>query len=214
MSINPESTDKSFGWLSVAKRLQAIAQAGLSFSESGYDMERYEEIREISTKMISHYTEEDFSKVKKLFAEGKGYQTPMVDVRAVVFKDGKILLVKEKVDGRWSLPGGWADVGYSPAQVAAKETREEAGFEVQAKKMLAVFDKKFHPHPPEPYYVYKIFLLCECLGGKASAGTETSDVRFFSRSALPPLSEERNTSGQVKMMFAYLDDSGKEVYFE
>ncbi len=213
MSINQQNTHP-FQWLATAKRLQAIAQAGLSFSDNGYDIERYEEIREISVKMMSHYTGEDFTKVKSLFAAGKGYQTPMVDIRAVIFKDGKILLVKEKVDGRWSLPGGWADVGYSPAEVAAKETREEAGFEVKAKRLLAVFDKKFHPHPPEPHYVYKIFLLCEYVGGKAMAGTETSDVGFFNRRELPPLSEERNTSVQIEMMFAYQDDPGKEVYFE
>jgi ADP-ribose pyrophosphatase YjhB (NUDIX family) len=132
----------------------------------------------------------------------------------VVFEDNKILLVREKVDNCWSLPGGWADVGYSPGEVAVKETREEAGLEVRAGRLLAVLDKKYHPHPPSPYHTYKIFILCEAIGGALQQGSETLDVRFFGREELPALSVERGTVSQLQLMFSYLDNPQKEPVFD
>lgn len=198
-------------WLEWAQRIQAIAQTGLAYTENEYDRERYEELRRISIEMMAEQTGEPFEKIRGLFASETGYPTPKVDVRGVVFKDGKILMVKEKQDGKWTLPGGWADIGYTPREVAVKEIREEAGLEVRAVRLLAVLDKKCHPHPPEPYYIYKMFILCEETGGTAQAGLETSDVAYFGEHELPELSLNRNTESQIRLMFDYLRNPGKEV---
>ena len=166
-------------WIEVAKRLQSIAQAGLTYSKSKYELERFEEIRKISAEMMSQYADTQFDKVTDLFANETGYQTPKVDVRAVVFRDNQILMVREESDGCWSLPGGWADIGYSPGENAVKEVREEAGLDVRPIRLLAVLDKKKYSHPPAPYHIYKMFILCEYLGGELSGGTETTAADFF-----------------------------------
>lgn len=204
--------------LSIAKRLQSIAQAGIFYSEDiPFDRERYEEISELSVQMLSNLTDEPIEKIGNLFTqERNGYQTPKVDIRAVIFNEsGEILMVKEKVDGCWSLPGGWADVGYTPSEVAVKEVREETGLEVKTIRILAVIDKRNHLHPPEGWYVYKIFILCEKIGGNILTDTtEISDVQYYSLETLPPLSESRNVYSQIKMMFEYRDDLDKAVYLD
>src|SRR5690625_4512108 len=134
-------------WLEWAKQLQSIAQAGLTYSKDKYDIERFEMIRDISIEMLSKQTEIDKSVIKELFANETGYATPKVDVRAVVFKDNKILMVKEEVDDVWALPGGRSDIGLSPSEVVVKEVQEESGFEVKVTKLIGVIDKKFHSHP-------------------------------------------------------------------
>ena len=204
--------------LSIAKRLQSIAQAGIFYSDDKpFDRERYEEISELSVQILSQLTDEPIEKIGNLFTQERdGYQTPKVDIRVVVFNESReILMVKEKVDGRWSLPGGWADVGYTPAEVAVKEVREETGLDVKTIRVLGIFDKRNHPHPPEGWYVYKIFILCEKIGGEISKDTtETSDIQYFSLENLPPLSEPRNVYNQIKMMFEYRDNPEKDVYFD
>jgi len=204
--------------LSIAKRLQSIAQAGIFYSEDKpFDRERYQEIADISVQILGQLTDEPIEKIGNLFTQERdGYQTPKVDIRAVVFNEsGEILMVKEKVDGRWSLPGGWADVGYSPAEVAVKEVQEEMGLDVKTVRILGIFDKRNHPHPPEGWYVYKIFILCEKIGGEISKDTtETSDIQYFSLENLPPLSEPRIVFSQIKMMFDYRNNPEKEVYFD
>ena len=205
------TTDK---WLTFAKRVQALAQAGLTYAVNFYDEERYEELRAISVEMMQELSGEEPAQIRALFANETGYQTPKVDVRAVVFAADKILLVHEKIDNCWSLPGGWADVGYSPAEVAVKETREEAGLEVKPVRLLAVLDKKCHPHPPSPYHTYKIFILCENKSGALQPGSETQEVRFFDRANLPALSEERNTFSQIQLLFSFLDNPVKEAVFD
>lgn len=188
-------------WLEWAKQLQAIAQAGLTYSKDVYDIERFEQIRDISVEIMSQYTTTDMSIIKELFANETGYATPKVDIRAVIFENDQILMVREKSDGKWALPGGWADIGLSPSEVAIKEVKEEAGLDVRTVRLLAVLDKKFHEHPPSPYHVYKLFVLCEIVGGQAVAGTETDAVKFFGEDELPELSTERNTEDQVKTAF-------------
>lgn len=201
-------------WLEFAKRVQALAQAGLTYAENDYDRERYEELSDISVNILARLTDEEVPKIKNLFTNEIGYQTPKVDVRAVIFQEGKVLLVREKIDNCWSLPGGWADVGYSAGEVAVKETREEAGLEVRPVKLLAVFDKKFHPHPPSPYHTYKMFIHCEVVGGALGSGSETLDARYFTRTELPELSVERGTVSQINLMFEYLDNPAKETAFD
>lgn len=201
-------------WLEWAKQLQAIAQAGLTYSKDVYDVERFEMIREMSIEIMSQHTEVNQRLIRDLFANETGYATPKVDIRAVVFKDSKILLVKEKSDGAWALPGGWGDIGLSPSEVAVKEVKEEAGFVVRAVKLLGVLDKKCHPHPPSPYHIYKIFIQCEIVGGEATKGIETSEVEFFSEEELPRLSVERNTESQIKWAFKFLHNPHEPVYFD
>lgn len=201
-------------WLEFAKRVQALAQAGLTYAENNYDQERYQELSDISVAILAELSGEEVPRIKELFTNEIGYQTPKTDVRAVVFQNGKILMVREKIDNCWSLPGGWADVGFSPGEVAVKETREEAGLEVRPTKILAVLDKKCHPHPPSPYHTYKIFIQCEIIGGTLQQGSETLDVQYFDRAELPELSTERGTVSQVQLMFEFLDNSDKATVFD
>ncbi|MDN5201802.1 NUDIX hydrolase [Fulvivirgaceae bacterium BMA10] len=200
--------------LELAKRIQALAQNGLTYTEGEFDRERYEELRSISVELMHEFSHAEIPLIKELFANQTGYQTPMVDVRAVVFKDRKILMVKEKIDGCWALPGGWADVGYTPSEVAVKEVKEEAGLEVKAERVLAILDKKCHPHPPQPFYVYKIFILCEIIGGESTTGIETLDVDFFSLEDLPELSKDRNIQSQIELMFDFLHSPDKRVVID
>ncbi|GAB2535368.1 NUDIX hydrolase [Gracilibacillus alcaliphilus] len=201
-------------WLTWAKELQSIAQSGLAYSKDVYDIERLERIREISTEILAHYTELDHKTIKELFANETGYATPKVDIRAVVFQEGKLLLVQEKADGKWALPGGWGDIGLTPSEVAVKEVKEEAGLDVKAARLLAVLDKKCHPHPPSAYHTYKILIQCEIVSGQAAQGLETSAVDFFAEDQLPPLSAGRNTESQIQLVFDYANDPEKAVYFD
>ncbi|RIX60344.1 NUDIX domain-containing protein [Paenibacillus nanensis] len=201
-------------WLAWAKQIQAIAQTGLTYAKDVYDIERYELLRQLSIDILSEYTDIGKETIKLTFAGDTGYATPKVDIRAVVFQDDKILLVREKIDGAWALPGGWADIGLSPSEIAVKEAKEESGLDVEPVRLLAVLDKKFHHHPPEPYHIYKLFIQCRIVGGRAAGGMETSEAGFFDRDNLPELSAQRNTTEQLRMMFEFLDDPAKEVLLD
>jgi ADP-ribose pyrophosphatase YjhB (NUDIX family) len=198
-------------WLEWAKRIQALSQSGLAFSKNVYDKERYEELRAISTEIMQEHTGLEMTKIKDLFANESGYQTPKVDVRGVVFKDDKILMVKEKIDDKWALPGGFCDIGLSPSENVVKEIREESGYDVTPVKFLALLDLNKHPHPPQSHHYYKIFIQCSMTGGEARNGVETKGIGFFEENDLPELSVGRNTESQIKMMFEFLRDGGKEA---
>lgn len=199
-------------WLEWAKQIQAISQTGLEYSKDVYDLERFEQLRALSVEIMHEYMDIETEKIRTLFANETGYATPKVDIRGVVFKDNKILLVKERMDGAWALPGGWADVGLSPKEVVVKEIKEESGFQVEATRLVGVIDKKFHDHPPSPFHVYKIFIQCEIIGGEAKEGVETLQVGFFAEHNLPELSTERNTEKQIRQLFHYLRDPNKEAF--
>lgn len=195
-------------WLAVAQQLQALAQTGLAYSQNVYDTERYEQLRTLSVDILHRLTDEPVAKIGPLFTAESGYQTPKVDVRAVVFRGtDEVLMVQEKVDGyRWTLPGGWADIGLTPKEVAVKETREETGLQVEAVRLLSLFDKKLHAHPVEPWYVYKCFILCRVTGGAIQSNTmETGEVRWVHEGEIPalPLSEARVTAAQLATMFGF-----------
>lgn len=201
-------------WLEWAKQIQSIAQAGIAYSNNDYDLERYEELRNLAVEIMSQYTQVDQAIVKDLFANETGYATPKADIRAAVFKDNKILMVREISDGAWSLPGGWGDIGLTPSEVAVKEVKEESGFDVKPVKLIGVLDKKCHPHPPTPYHVYKILIRCEIVGGKAAESIETSAVGFFGEDNLPPLSIGRNTKSQIKLAFKHLHSPDEPAYLD
>ncbi|MGM0852743.1 MAG: NUDIX hydrolase [Bacillota bacterium] len=201
-------------WLEWAKRIQALSQSGLAFSKDVYDIERYEELRTISVEIMQEYTDLEMMKIRELFTNETGYQTPKVDVRGVVFKENKILMVREKVDDKWSLPGGFCDVGLSPSENIVKEIREESGYDVTPVKLLALLDMNKHPHPSQPYHYYKIFIQCEVTGGAASSGIETKGTNFFEEENLPELSIGRNTETQINMLFEFLRDPYKETVYD
>lgn len=201
-------------WLEWAKRIQALSQAGLTFSKDIYDIERYEELRKISVEIMSEYTELDMKRIKNLFANETGYQTPKVDVRGVVFKNEQILMVKESIDDKWALPGGFCDIGLSPTENVVKEIKEESGYDVIPVRLIALLDNNKHPHPPEPYHYYKVFVLCEIIGGEATIGIETKDIHFFPEHHLPNLSTNRNTDSQIKTLFEFLRNPEKETLFD
>ncbi len=200
--------------IELIKKIQAIAFAGLEYCENDFDRERYVELKKLSQQLFAELTDTSIEKIENLFANEVGYQTPKVDVRAVVFKENKILMVKEKIDGRWSIPGGWADIGHSPSEIAIKEAKEEAGAEVRPVRLLAVIDKLKHDYPISPFHIYKLFIQCELLNDAISSGTETSDVNFFSIENLPPLSAARITEEQISMLFRLWENPSEQVVFD
>jgi len=201
-----------YDWLEMAKKLQAVAQAGLEYCENKYDIDRYHQVRQLSIEIMKEFTELPMEKLVGVFAAERGYQTPKVDVRGVVFRDDQLLMVRETIDGRWSIPGGWADVGLTPFEVAKKEVFEEAGLVVEPRQLLAVLDKKRHSHPPDMFHIYKIFILCEETGGELKGGMETSETGFFGPDTFPPLSEQRITLEQIRLMYDYKNNPGKPAY--
>ena len=191
-------------WLDWARRLQAISQIGLTFARDPYDIERYEDVRQIAAEMYADGSGVEQPLIVGLFGTETGYATPKVDVRGVVFKDHRLLLVRERSDGKWTLPGGWADVCASPAENVVREIHEESGFVARAAKILAVFDRSKHSHePPFAYHVYKMFIRCELVGGTATVSHETDSVGFFGESDIPDLSRSRVTPAQITRMFEH-----------
>ncbi len=200
-------------WLDWAIELQSLAQAGLTYSKDAYDIERFERIREISAEMVAHKSDMPIDKVKNLFCNETGYQTPKLDTRAAVFKDGKILLVREN-NGKWSLPGGWVEVNVSVGENAVKEVKEESGLDVKAERIIAVQDRNKHNLPVYAYGVCKIFVLCSLIGGHFESNIETTGFDYFSIDDLPPLAEEKNNAEQVKMCFEAYENDNRQVQFD
>jgi ADP-ribose pyrophosphatase YjhB (NUDIX family) len=191
-------------WLIWARRLQAIAQSGITYCKDKFDIQRYHEISEIAAEMLTTGTALPSAlPLAELFANQSGYATPKIDVRVAAFQDGRILLVRELADGCWTLPGGWADVGEPPSVAAAREAREESGYEVRITKLAAVFDRDLHGHPFEAFHSYKLFFLAELAGGTPQNSHETADAQFFTDDQLPPLSLMRVTPSQIAHMFEH-----------
>jgi ADP-ribose pyrophosphatase YjhB (NUDIX family) len=201
-------------WIDWTQRLAAIAQSGLTYARDPFDIERYEALRALAADVIAEHTGNDARDIDAYLATQAGYATPKIDVRGVVFRDGKLLLVRERSDGGWTLPGGWADVLDSPSSAVEREIHEESGYEVRATQILAVLDRNKHPHPPQVFHVWKIFIRCELTGGAPADSIETDGVDFFTRDALPPLSALRVTPAQLALMFAHLDDPNRPPDFD
>ncbi len=201
-------------WLDWAKELQAIGQIGLAYSKDKYDLERFQRIRDISAEILSLHTEIKAEVIRDLFANETGYNTPKVEVRAVVLKDNQVLLVKEEGDGRWSLPGGWADIQYSIAENVKKECMEESGVAVHPEWILAVYDRKKHHETPFPYEVYCVFVACRYVGGSHQENIETTDSGFFPLDQLPDLSVGRNTYDQLYQCVEAIRQNNRITYFD
>lgn len=201
--------------LNYAKRLKSIAHLGLTYANNEYDEERYRELEQISLEMMTMVTDIPLEQLSLYFNNEREYITPKVDIRAVVFNDrDEILLVKEKADAKWSLPGGWADIGQSPTETAVKEVLEETGFTVKPVKLLAVLDKRCHPHPPQPDYVYKVFIQCGIVGSERQKAFDILDIGFFSKNAIPDLSLHRVLPQQIDLMFDYLHNPEKQAHID
>lgn len=200
-------------WLEWAKELQFIAQAGLTYSKDVFDRERFQRIREIAAEILSLQSEIPMEKVRNLFCNETGFQTPKLDTRAAIFKDDKILLVKEK-NGTWSLPGGWVDVNQSIKTNTEKEVKEEAGLDVRATRIIAVQDRNLHNAPPYAYNVCKVFVLCEIEGGYFLPNIETEESDYFRLEELPILAEEKNNKEQIRMCFSAYRDKNWQVQFD
>ncbi len=188
-------------WLEWAKELQMLSQSALEYCKDPYDIERFERIREISVEIMSNYTDIPVEKMTELFAGETGYQTPKVDIRAVIIKDNKILMVREILDGKWSLPGGWADIGLSVYDNIIKESFEEAGAVVKPNRVIAILDRNKHVKDDYPFTIYKIFVMCDYITGQHIENIETSACDFYPLDALPELSLSRNTKAHIEMCF-------------
>lgn len=199
-------------WTEFAIRIQSLAQSGLAYCKNEYDIERYEELRKIAAEMIVCETDLPIEKVQSFFCNETGYQTPKIDTRAAIFKDGKILLVHEN-NGTWSLPGGWCDVDQSVASNTIKEVKEETGLDAAAEKLIAVQDWRKHNRCNLPYGVIKIFVLCNLLGGSFEDNIETTEIKYFGKKELPEnLAVEKTTEEQIRLCFeAYESEHWESV---
>lgn len=200
-------------WLKLAIEIQSLAQNGLTYANNVYDIERYERLRDISAEMLNMKTDLSIDKIKDLFCNETGYQTPKLDTRAVIFKDNKILLVHEN-NGTLSLPGGWVDVLESVKSNTIKEVKEETGLNVLAKKIIAIQDRNKHNKPIYAYGVCKIFVLCDIIDGKFEKNIETTEIDYFSIDNLPLLAEEKNNKEQIAMCFKAVEDENWQVEFD
>jgi ADP-ribose pyrophosphatase YjhB (NUDIX family) len=190
-------------WLTIGRELRAIAQVGLTFGKDQFDLKRYARIRELAASVVALGANENLETVLGLFGQDSGYATPKVDVRGAAFVDGRILMVREISDGKWTLPGGWADVNQTGAECVVREIAEESGFQARALKLAAVHDYQKSNQGRWLDSIYKLFFICEITGGSARPSDETSAVEFFSRHDLPPLSTGRATAAQIDRMFEH-----------
>lgn len=223
-ALDPEAGDKpqaALGpsprptepWLRWAMEMQSIGQCGLTYAKDPYDLQRYQRLRDLAAEMLSWQTELPAEKIKSLFCSEEGYQTPKLDTRAAMFRDGKILLVRER-SGRWALPGGWVDVLESVASNTVKEVKEEAGLDVEARRIIAVQDRNRHNTPPYAYGICKVFVLCGILGGGFVENLETTASDFFPLEHLPPLAQEKTTREQIALCFEAYEAEHWETRFD
>ncbi|WP_299531109.1 NUDIX hydrolase N-terminal domain-containing protein [Ulvibacterium sp.] len=201
--------------LNLVKRIQALSDTGLVYCQNEYDRERFEELRDISLRLLATMADHPLSVLQDFYMPVTDYPTPKVDVRGFVLNDAKeVLMVKESEDDKWTIPGGWADVGYSPSEVVVKEIEEETGFKTNAVRLLAIYDKKCHPHPPQPFYIYKLNFLCKIYGGELKPSFDIKDVGFFPIDRLPELSEDRILKSQLKQLYKLVMEDDSKAYFD
>jgi ADP-ribose pyrophosphatase YjhB (NUDIX family) len=201
-------------WLEWSRRLAALAANGLEFAANQFETDRYEKVRAIALEIMSTHTGRDPEVLLKWLTVQPGYATPKVDVRSACFVDGKILMVQEKSDGGWCLPGGWADVGERPAESAERETFEESGFSCIARKLVGVYDANRSGEPLSAFHAYKLVFQCEITGGEPSPDHEILSVGFFGRDGIPPLSSNRTPPATLVECFAHFDDPGRPTHFD
>lgn len=207
--MNPQTSK----WMEWAQEIFSLSQAGLAYSQNPFDIERYKRLQEITAEMIAGQSTLAKEAVLESFSMQAGYITPKVDVRGAVVQDGRILLIQERADGKWAMPGGWADLGNSPASVAEREVWEESGFRVKAEKVVAVIDAN-RIQPLEFYHAYKLIFLCKLLEGEPRTSYETLAVEFFDPERLPPLSSYRTNEDMLREVFAHVRNPNRPTVFD
>lgn len=200
--------------INLIKRNITLCDLGYLYAHNGYDDERYQELKSINLELLNLITNNSLDKLCAFYLPIKEYPTPKIEVRGLLFnKNDEILMVEEKLDkGKWSIPGGWADIGFSPKEMIIKEMKEETGLDVRVTKVLAILDKKFYNHPEEPFYTYKIIFLCEKISGNLRNTFDIDDVKFFSLNSLPPLSKARILKEQIELIYKLSKDNNSQVY--
>lgn len=201
-------TNNNLTWLKYISEIQAIAQNGLTYSNNDFDKERYLRLREIACEFMANYSNTPISKIQEIFSLETGYATPKIDVRAFILQANKILLVKERSDALWTLPGGWAETNESASESVIREAKEETGFNVRVIRLLALWDKQKHDHPPQWPHAYKCFFHCDILSGAATENLEISEIDFFDPEHLPPLSTPRVTQKQIERLYDLTRNQG------
>lgn len=201
-------------WVHWANSLAAIAQNGLLFSKDVFDIERYKSVQKLAGEIIVNSTGLNINHVYDIFNSEKGYATPKLDVRGAIFKDSKILLVRERSDNKWTLPGGWADVNESPSEAVIREIHEETGLEACVTKLAALYDKHKHKHPPQLPHAYKAIFICEAVKGSFKTSIETSEIEYFEINSLPPLSLHRILPSQIERAYEHKLNSSLPTDFD
>jgi ADP-ribose pyrophosphatase YjhB (NUDIX family) len=200
-------------WINWVRRLQAIAQNGRNYCKNEFDLQRYKQVEDIAAEIAAKHSGRELRIIQKTFQQETGPATPKIDVRAAVVSDNTILLVKERGDG-WTLPGGWVDPGESASEAAVRETREESGYDANAVKLMAIYDRDRQGHPPCPFHIYKVIFLCTLVGGSAKTSLETEAASFFREDELPALSESRVLLRQVKRAFTFAREPNLPADFD
>ena len=201
--------------LDQVKKIKSLVETGLLYAKSEYDKERYAELYEISFGLLENISGHNIDTLKQYFPLATDYPTTKVDVRGLMLSpDNKILLVRESADSKWSLPGGWGDIGYTPKEVIVKEFKEETGLDVSVERLLAVFDKRMHHHPPEPFYVYKMAFYCKAISTEINKGFDVLDVQYFDINNLPELSEDRILKSQIELLYHKVISTDLETYID
>ena len=200
--------------LHLARRLLALGQTGLHFTHEEYDRERYHEVVDIATRLLALESGRTAQDLHATWFVEDGYATPKIDVRGMIFRDDQVLLVRERTDGKWTAPGGWADVNDSPRDAVEKEIEQESGFRARAVKLAAVYDRNKHEHPPYLFHAWKFFFICEITGGELRTSYETTEVAFTPIDALPELSTGRATAAQILRMYEHHLDRTRPTEFD
>ena len=198
MSDKPETS--VLAW---ARKVQAIAQTGLHFSQNTFDRDRFTKLKALTDELLAAELDIPLGQAREIWDKEVGYATPKVGVRGGVFDGDRILLVRERSDGKWTLPGGWVDVGDSPSGAIEREILEESGYHAKAIKLAMLIDRNKHPFAPAVYHVYKMYFLCELTGGTAQTSNETDSVGFFTLDALPELSPIRTLRSQIERLYEH-----------
>ena len=210
----PDSQDKMPKWLEWAREIQQLSQTGLAFATNEYERKRYIRLLEVVSEIIETHTDLDYESTLKSLMNHPGYATPKVDVRAAVIENNKILLVQESSDKKWAMPGGWADVGDIPSEVAIRETYEESGYRVKPVKVIGVYDANRLGGHLELFHAFKIIFLCDLIGGEPKVSDETLDVGFFSFDNLPPLSLNRTNQKHIDEIILHLKSENRKTFFD
>ncbi len=201
--------------LELIKRIKALSDTGLVYAEDDYNKERYNELKTISLQLMAQVSDESLEKLEDFFMPVTDYPTVKVDVRGFVLNESdEILMAKESIDGKWTIPGGWADIGDTPSEAVIKEIFEETGLVAKVVRLLAVYDKKCHPHPPQPFYIYKLNFLCKIIGGGLKHGFDMQGAGFFPLNRLPELSEDRILRSQIQHLYKLSKDPNSTVYVD